>query len=452
MITLAYDNYDYKRKTTYPNLWSEPLRIYADSIDDDNYFSTVRNKYELSTSHSELKGNIINNLKYKFVVLKGMDFESYDDDMLFYPIEIFGNHNHLIETYGKKNEHNEKYNSSFIRVVSIESIELAKRNKLTYVINVSHEPFSDVNFLETLASQLKTIGLDASNFIIFGGSSNLLDMYPHLADIGFTFYFENNLLISSCKKIQDIKIHPTNILGYKSEYIKESEILINRTKHFVCPNRNSNKEHRFTLGCYFESKNLWDKIYASFLFKAFNADIMNGLNATFKQSLKNSMNSFIEKLPIQMDTEFLTDSQRQSFEVMRAFKKEIYLDSYIHIVTETNFKNDIFPTEKIINPMIVLQPFIVVGAPGYLKYIQSLGFKTFNGFIDESYDNEYNNELRFQLLCKEIDRLSNLSLDEIHNWYVSIIPVLEYNRNFAIEFGKKSMFIDNLKKHKHNEV
>lgn len=447
MITLAYDNYDYKRKTVYPNLWSEPLCKYSDTIDDDDYFSAVRNKYELSTSHSELKGNIINNLKYKFVVLKEMDFESYDGDMLFYPIEIFGNHNHLIEIYTKKNQYNEKYVSGLIRVVSVESVELAKRNKLKYVINVSHEPFSDVNFLETLSEQLTTIGLNASNFIIFGGSSNLLELHPHLKDSGFIFYFENNLLISSCKKIQDIKIHSTNILGYKSEYIKESEILINRTKHFVCPNRNSNKEHRFTLGCFFESKNLWNKIYASFLFKPFNVNVMGGLNKNLNESLKNAMNSFIQKLPIQMDTELLTESERQSFEVMRAFKKEIYLDSYIHIVTETNFKNDIFPTEKIINPMVVLQPFILFGAPGYLKYIQSLGFKTFNGFIDESYDDEYNDELRFELLCKEIDRLSNLPLDEIHNWYISIIPVLEYNRNFAIEFGKKSMFINNLKKH-----
>ena len=60
-----------------------------------------------------------------------------------------------------------------------------------------------------------------------------------------------------------------------------------------------------------------------------------------------------------MDTENLKDDEKESFEVTRAFKKEIYTDSYIQIVTETNFSNDIFPTEKIINPMIVLQPFIL---------------------------------------------------------------------------------------------
>jgi hypothetical protein len=98
--------------------------------------------------------------------------------------------------------------------------------------------------------------------------------------------------------------------------------------------------------------------------------------------------------------------------------------------------------------MVVLQPFILVDAPGYLKYIKELGFKTFDGFIDESYDNEYDDAKRFELICKEIKRLSEIPLDEIHNWYISILtPILEYNRNFALKFAEKPMFIENLKKH-----
>lgn len=452
MITFAYDRYDLKRKTIYPNLWNELLYKYADSLEVDEIIHIVRERYNLSTNHSELKGRFINQQKYKFVILKDMDTKSYDAEKLFYPIEIFGSHNYLIQLEDKTNEHGEVYNTAFINVVSTESVELAKQKKLVYVINISHEPFSDIKFLYDLSSQIKQIGLNENNFIIFGGSSNLLELFPSLKNTGFNFCFEDNLLISSCKKIEDLKFQSNTILGYKSEYIKESEILNKRNKHFVCPNRNSNKEHRFTLGCFFESKNLWDKMYASFLFKPFNAQFISNLNSELNDSLKIAMSTFVEKLPIQMDTELLTESQRESFESMRAFKKEIYLDSYIHIVTETNFKNDIFPTEKIINPMVVLQPFILVGAPGYLKYIKSLGFKTFDGFIDEQYDDEYNDAKRFELICKEIDRLSNLSLEEIHQWYISIIPILEYNRNFAIEFAKKPMFIDNLKKHEYYAI
>lgn len=452
MITFAYDRYDLKRKTIYPNLWNELLYKYADSLEVDEIIHVVRERYNLSTNHSELKGRFINQQKYKFVILKDMDTKSYDGEKLFYPIEIFGSHNYLIQLEDKTNEYGDVYNTAFINVVSSESVELAKRKKLVYVINISHEPFSDIKFLYDLSSQIKQIGLNENNFIIFGGSSNLLELFPSLKNTGFNFCFEDNLLISSCKKIEDLKFQSNTILGYKSEYIKESEILNKRNKHFVCPNRNSNKEHRFTLGCFFESKNLWDKMYASFLFKPFNAQFISNLNSELNDSLKIAMSTFVEKLPIQMDTELLTESQRESFESMRAFKKEIYLDSYIHIVTETNFKNDIFPTEKIINPMVVLQPFILVGAPGYLKYIKSLGFKTFDGFIDEQYDAEYNDAKRFELICKEIDRLSNLSLEEIHQWYISIIPILEYNRNFAIEFAKKPMFIDNLKKHEYYAI
>jgi hypothetical protein len=335
----------------------------------------------------------------------------------------------------------------FTKVVSNEAIELAKLNKLKFVFNISHEPFSDINFLSKFSTEIKKINLKESDFIFFGGSSNLFDLYPEIQKMNFIFYFENNLLISSCKKIEDLKKEPHYRLGYKSEWFNLTDVLNKRNKHFVCPNRNSNKSHRFTLGCFFEIKNLWDKIYCSFLQKPKSIQIIKHLSIDFENKIKEFANNFLEKLPIEMDTENLNESEKESFESMRSFKKEIYLDSYIHIITETNFEKDIFPTEKLINPMVVLQPFILFGAPGYLTYIKELGFKTFDGFIDESYDNEYHSGKRFEMLCNEIDRLSKLSLEEIHNWYISIIPILEYNRNFAIGFANKTMFIENLKKH-----
>ena len=152
----------------------------------------------------------------------------------------------------------------------------------------------------------------------------------------------------------------------------------------------------------------------------------------------------MNKIPIEVDTQNSED--KESFEVARAFKKEIYLDSYIYIVTETNFENDIFLTEKICNPMAVLQPFIIFGAYGYLKYLQSLGFKTFDGFIDESYDDIKNNEQRYVKVCSEIERISNLPLEQLHIWYNSISDIMIYNRNHLLTFADKIMFKDNLEK------
>ena len=448
MITLAYDRYDTIRKSPYPNGWHTELYNYADTINDNEYMDIVKEKFKLSSSHSELKGNVLYKHNGKYVILKNMNYQNYNGEILFYPIEIYGSHNHFIENEIKTTNDNIEYKTLFIDVVSKEAIELAKQKKLIFVFNISHEPFSDLNFLKQFSIQIQSIGLEESDFIFFGGSSNLLELHPELNNTKFKFYFEDNLLISSSKKVNDLKENPSYVLGYKTDWFTNFDILEKRNKHFVCPNRSSNKKHRFSLGCFFELKNLWDKIYCSFLQKYDNrVNITDDLSNNFKIKLNIAAETFIKKLPIEMDTENLNESEKESFESMRSFKKEIYLDSYIHIITETNFSKDIFPTEKLINPITVLQPFILFGAPGYLQYVKKLGFKTFDGFIDESYDAEYDNGKRFEMLCNEIERLSKLSLEEIHNWYISIIPILEYNRNFAMEFANKPMFIENLKKH-----
>jgi hypothetical protein len=450
MITLAYDRYDFKRKTQYPNGWNIELYNYADTIDSQDFFSIVKNKFNLASNHSEFRGNILNRLDGKYVILDKLDTKNYNGEVLFYPIETYGSHNFFTDDVIYKTDDNIKYQVNFKNVVSETAIELAKLNKLFFVFNISHEPFSDFNFLIQLSKQIKSIGLKESNFIFFVGTSNLYELYPDINKMDFIFYFENNLLITSCKKVEDLKICPNHKLGYKTEWLKSSDILNKRKKYFVCPNRNSNKPHRHTLGCFFEAENLWDKLYCSFLQKYDRkTKFIDGLSNELINKFAKALPNFVMKTPIEMDTENLKEDEKESFEVTRAFKKEIYTDSYIHIVTETNFSKDIFPTEKIINPMIVLQPFILFGAPGYLKYIKELGFKTFNGFIDESYDDEYNDGKRFEMICNEIKRLSELSLEEIHSWYISIIiPILEYNRNYALKFAKKSMFLENLEKYK----
>ncbi len=450
MIKLAYDNYDYKRRFPYPNGWHIEVCKYADTINGRDYFDDLKHKFQLRTSHSEVAGTFIHN-RGDYTRIDTLDVETYNGENLYYPIEIYGNSMPLLNEETLIADGNIEYTTFLLDCISEKSIKLAKRNKLVYVWNISHEPFSDIEFINKLTIVISKVGLKQSNFIFFGGSSNLFDLYPELKHTEYNFCFENNLLISSCKKINNLKENPNYKLGYKTEWFNASDLLEKRNKHFVSPNRNSNKPHRFTLGCYFELENLWDKVYCSFLQK--NGDyipMVDGLNGGFRQKLIEASNKFIKMIPIEMDTELLSESEKECFESMRAFKREIYTDSYINIVTETNFERDIFITEKIINPMTVLQPFILFGAPHYLKYIKELGFKTFDGFIDESYDNEEDSGLRFEKLCNEVKRISEIPLNEMHEWYISIIPILEYNRNFAMEFANKPMFKNSLINYKWN--
>lgn len=116
--------------------------------------------------------------------------------------------------------------------------------------------------------------------------------------------------------------------------------------------------------------------------------------------------------------------------------KQPYLDSYIHITSETNFfETGGYFSEKTWKPIGNLQPFIMMGSYRSLEELKNLGFKTFHPFIDESYDLIENNEDRFTFIINEINRISKLPISEIHEWYHSIYDdILVHNQNLLMDY------------------
>ena len=117
--------------------------------------------------------------------------------------------------------------------------------------------------------------------------------------------------------------------------------------------------------------------------------------------------------------------------------KQPYLDSYLNITTETDFINPTgYASEKIWKPFGFFQPVLLVGSPNTLEFVRSFGFKTFDGFINESYDKETDNVRRFELIEKEIIKFSKMSKQEVHDWYWSMEDILVHNFNLFMEYGK----------------
>lgn len=116
-------------------------------------------------------------------------------------------------------------------------------------------------------------------------------------------------------------------------------------------------------------------------------------------------------------------------------RKEVYLDSYINLTTETLFFEDCYyMSEKIFKPIANLQPFINIGSPYTLRELRKLGFKTFSDFWDESYDEETNPIKRMEKIEKLIIWLSEMSMDEIHQLYHKMLPISIYNQNKLFEY------------------
>ena len=87
---------------------------------------------------------------------------------------------------------------------------------------------------------------------------------------------------------------------------------------------------------------------------------------------------------------------------------DVYNQTAYSIVAETNFQNHYsFYTEKLIKPVLGRRLFLAFGSQYYLKNLRSLGFKTFDGIIDESYDRATTPTKRIQAIVNSLQMLYN---------------------------------------------
>lgn len=101
-----------------------------------------------------------------------------------------------------------------------------------------------------------------------------------------------------------------------------------------------------------------------------------------------------------------------------------------HVVSETVFYYDkLHLTEKIFKPIFSKRPFILVAAPGNLAYLKSYGFRTFDRWIDENYDNEKDHQTRLEKIATEVEKLCNLSPTDLKKMHQEMREILEFNFN-----------------------
>jgi hypothetical protein len=86
-----------------------------------------------------------------------------------------------------------------------------------------------------------------------------------------------------------------------------------------------------------------------------------------------------------------------------------------------------------------MNPFVIAGAPNCLKYLKELGFKTFDRWWDESYDQEEDHEKRMLKIFDVIDYIDSLSIDQLKKITEEMNDVLIHNKNQILEIRKNLM-------------
>lgn len=115
-----------------------------------------------------------------------------------------------------------------------------------------------------------------------------------------------------------------------------------------------------------------------------------------------------------------------------------YNESCCSIVSESA-NNEIFLTEKIWKPIIAEQLFVVHGGAGYLKKLKEMGFKTFAGIIDESYDDETDSNKRLKKIVGTLKTVRSYCHEELYN---KTVDIRKHNKNIFFNRNQLSNSIN----------
>jgi hypothetical protein len=364
--------------------------------------------------------------------------EILDDGATYlYPIEIRTVLSSLHVTHEFSLDGN-NYKYSLKDVISSTVLNYANQRKIKILINYIHDPINHISDITNIEQYLEENNIEPSSFIIVSGNS--FNDYNGKIKICRGHLFEQ-------QAAEKMLAYPhTGVLGYVSDNVKPSDLNPNvfRPKKFLSFNRQmNNRPHRTVIAYLALKHNILRDGFFSFLGNIDAAEISSVLR---QFSLPDTLASEIHDLiPLEIDTQNLTSNRKTSFSTDNN-KKDLYLDSYIHVTSETGFSTtDVFFSEKTFRPIVNLQPFLSFGNVNCLKELRDLGFKTFHPYIDESYDTVSNPTKRMQLLEIELQKLANRSIEELHQLYYSMIDVLIYNQEHLKTFKDTDPYRDIIK-------
>lgn len=114
-------------------------------------------------------------------------------------------------------------------------------------------------------------------------------------------------------------------------------------------------------------------------------------------------------------------------------EKSPILQALIYIGLETVVAPSKLHISRIsLRGIVEQRPFMLLAQPGMLKFLKSLGFKTFDDFWDESYDDIENFEDRVDALIDILKIWSNYSVAELHSKVLEMQSIIEYNYNYYV--------------------
>jgi|APCry1669189534_1035231.scaffolds.fasta_scaffold04695_4 hypothetical protein len=290
---------------------------------------------------------------------------------------------------------------------------------------------------------------ELDSILIYKNNNNLTNIRVHTCDYDvdkwYSYYIENGLqLFTNDIFVKTLPYNKYPMIKFNNEF----------TKKFLCLNWRFTP-HRNLLAAYCSQRNSLVSWYYKTNYeylKESNWYNIEDFDIETYNVLKNGIEYLYNNSPLMLDINVdqavvLNDghipypnkkglpivggnyeSPQEKNNGITTFYKQVFCD----VVTESRFAQ---PTgnysEKVLQAMWHCKPFILCAPYKTLEYLRNEGYKTFDKFWDESYDNILNPKKRLEAILKVIDSIEQKSIDELKRLYRYMIPILEHNYNMV---------------------
>ena len=358
--------------------------------------------------------------------------KKFKDKNFFYKIDMFGSPEASFPNEFDSNE-------TVIDFLSYRCIDALVKNKNIFLLlNYFWEGILATHKLNAIHKKLHQYKIPPKKVVFSFGGFNQKEWYEtycreHNVKNKINFHYHNwvwNVKSTEYNKYRKQK----QLFNRNNDKLNESYKIEKKKYDFNCLNRRL-RTHRFYVLAMLQKENLLDKNIVTYDFTipenrphlAEIPKIEENPNDEFDFTELKQHLLFLQKYKDKKTYDF--DDLENISGIMNEHKS-IYEDSMFTFVTETTYYADEFYiSEKTLKPIGHSHPFLVFGSVGTLRELKNMGFKTFEPFIDESYDLETDMQKRIDMIFDEIFKLVNKSDDEKIQWMENVKPIVDFNTN-----------------------
>jgi len=258
-------------------------------------------------------------------------------------------------------------------------------------------------------------------------------IYPQLKELGILEHtsFSGPLNTDNVKQHDDFPIHQWNYSFSIYTEVKKLNIELS-TKHdklFLWLNRRP-RDHRIVAYYYMLKAGLLNEDFAHYTFHAYDENDAFGDPVEFlRTEIRNMFGETLEiKLPQCRDPYWDKEHDPEIYgkQALLDFD-QIYKNCWMHVISEYNC-NDLKPyiDEKIAKSIVLKKPFIIFGDRRFLAELKRHGFRTFDEFWDEGYDELPTYNERAQAAVNVIDWIKD-NIDWNSEYSQRMSEILEHN-------------------------